>query len=159
MIPLIAVIGARQCDERIAGVAFEVGAEIASHGYGLVCGGKGGVMQAAAQGCKYAGGLTVGILPSEKFSEANPFIDIVIPTGMGVMRNLLIIRCARGVIAVSGGYGTLSEIAYALQLSTPVIGIETWDISKDIAMAESAHQAIQKLVEGIRLSGEPSKQL
>jgi len=150
MIPLIGVIGARECDERIAKIAFEVGHSIAQSGYGLVCGGRGGVMKAAAEGCKAAGGLTVGIIPSDRFEEANPFIDIVIPTGMGIMRNLLVVRSARGIIAVSGGYGTLSEIAYALQLSLPIIGIETWNVSPAIREASTAQAAVTELIKGMQ---------
>lgn len=141
---MVAVIGAGQCDDQTGSLAYEVGKEIALRGYGLVCGGLGGVMEAACEGCRQQGGLTVGIIPQAEKEAANRFVDIVIPTGMGIARNMLVVRSAAGVIAVGGRYGTLSEIAFALQLGIPLVGINTWELG-DIIRAGSAQQALDKL--------------
>jgi len=143
---LIGVIGAGSCKQDIYKQAYNVGKEIAKNGYGMICGGLGGVMEAAAKGCKENGGLTVGIIPQDSREAANPYLDIVIPTGMGIMRNLLIVRSASVLIAVDGKYGTLSEIAFALQLGKPVIGLQTWDISEEIIGAYDAADAVQKAI-------------
>ncbi len=125
----VAVIGSAICNEEIAALAYEVGREIARRGAMLVCGGRGGVMEAACRGAKEAGGLTVGILPGTDRREANPFVDVPIATGLGEGRNALIVRTADAVIAVSGGYGTLSEIGLALKMGRPVVGLATWELS------------------------------
>ncbi len=147
MIELIGVIGAGSCTQNTYNQAFAVGKEIGKRGYSLVCGGLGGVMEAAAKGCKENGGLTIGIIPQESREAANPYLDIIIPTGMGIMRNLLIVRSASVLIAVNGRYGTLSEIAFALQLGKPVIGLESWDVSTEIIAASDAADAVQKAIE------------
>ncbi len=146
---LIGIIGAGRCDNRIYTLARETGAAAAKSGYGIVCGGLGGVMEGAARGCKENGGLTVGIIPQEKSNFANEFIDIIIPTGMGIMRNLLVVRSAVGLIAIDGKYGTLSEIAFTLQLEKPIVGLQTWDVSEEIVTAENAAQAVDKLIKMI----------
>jgi len=143
---LIAVIGAGECDSSIYELSLEVGRQIARAKFGLVCGGLGGVMEAAAKGCSQAGGLTVGIIPGDDPEQANPFIDIVIPSGMGIMRNLLVVRSAAGIIAISGKYGTLSELAFALQLNKPVVGLETWDVSESIIKAGMPEEALNLLL-------------
>jgi uncharacterized protein (TIGR00725 family) len=101
---------------------------VAERGAVVVCGGLGGVMEAACRGAKQAQGLTVGILPGLDRSAANPFVDVALPTGLGEARNALVIRAADAVIAIGGGYGTLSEIALALKAGKRVVGLETWDI-------------------------------
>lgn len=126
----IAVIGSGQCDDNVRNIAREVGRLIAESGAILVCGGLGGVMDAAAEGAKSAGGLTVGILPDHIRMGASRFLDVSIPTGMGEMRNALVVRAADALVAVSGEYGTLSEIALALKTGKPVVGLDTWDFSK-----------------------------
>jgi len=108
--------------------AAEVGRLLAEHGAVLVCGGRAGAMEAACRGAKVAGGLTVGILPGSDRSEANPFVDVVLPTGLGEARNALVVGAADVVIAVGGGHGTLSEIALALKAGKRVIGLGTWEI-------------------------------
>ena len=148
---LIGVIGAGQCDTDIQKLAYQVGLEIGKKGYGLICGGLGGVMEFAAKGCRESGGLTIGILPQDNVDQANPYIDIAIPTGMGIARNLIIVRSAMGLIAVSGKYGTLSEIAYALQLGKPVVGLNTWDISEDIIRADCPRDAVDKIIKLVSL--------
>ena len=105
-------------------------------------------MEAAARGSKEAGGTTIGILPQDKKEHANPYIDIPIATGLGIGRNIIIARTSDALIAVSGEYGTLSEIAFALQLGKPVIGIDTWDI-KCVIKANNAEDAVLKAIEKV----------
>jgi uncharacterized protein (TIGR00725 family) len=105
-----------------------VGRALGERGVALVCGGLGGVMEAACRGAKGAGGATIGILPGSDRAAANGFVDVAIPTGLGEARNALVVRAADAVIAVGGGYGTLSEIALALKAGKRVVGLETWDI-------------------------------
>lgn len=150
MKPIIAVIGRRKSDKSLLKEAEEVGRLIARKGLTLVCGGLQGVMEAASRGAKSEGGLTVGILPQNDSKEANPFIDIPIVTGLGIGRNVIIARTADALIAVGGEYGTLSEIAFALQLGKPVVGIKTWDI-KGVINAENAEEAVNKVLELLEL--------
>ena len=122
----IAVIGAADASVDEYATARAVGALIASRGT-LICGGLGGVMEAACKGARDHGGLTVGILPDT--SNGNPYLDIIIRTGLGHARNVLIVQSADAVIAIGGSYGTLSEIAFALKAKRPVYGLKTWDIA------------------------------
>lgn len=142
---MIAVIGARDCDQRIFDLAYQAGRELAVRGYTLICGGLGGVMEAACKGAKSAGGRTVGILPGTDPTDANPYIDIPIATGLGAARNLIIIHSSKAVLAVNGSYGTLSELAFALQLNKPVVGLETWDVSDKIIAVTSCKEAVEKI--------------
>jgi uncharacterized protein (TIGR00725 family) len=150
MKPIIAVIGGRRSDKSLLKEAEEAGRLIARKGLVLVCGGLRGVMEAASRGAKAEGGLTVGILPQNDSKEANPFIDIPIVTGLGIGRNVIIARTADALIAVGGEYGTLSEIAFALQLGKPVAGIKTWDI-KGVIGAGNAAEAVNKVLELLEL--------
>jgi uncharacterized protein (TIGR00725 family) len=109
-------------------LANAVGKSIARKGGILICGGGRGVMEAAARGAKEAGGITIGILPGFSASEANPYIDIPIVTGMGDARNYINVLTSQAIIAIHGSYGTLSEIALALKCGTPVIALETWSL-------------------------------
>lgn len=149
----IAVIGAGQCTAREARLAEEVGREIARCGAVLICGGLGGVMEAACRGASEAGGLTVGILPGENRAQANPYVQLAIASGVGRARNLAVAKSARAVIAVGGGYGTLSEIAFALQSNIPVIGLNTWSLVKNgqpdraIVPAQDAAEAVALAME------------
>jgi uncharacterized protein (TIGR00725 family) len=127
---IVAVIGAGRCSEEVSRVAEAVGRELARRGVALVCGGLGGVMEAACRGAKSEGGLTIGILPGFNRREANPYVDIPIVTGLGEARNVIVVRTAQAVIAVDGEYGTLSEIAYALKLGIPVVGLNTWQLTR-----------------------------
>lgn len=128
---IVAVIGDGFCNAATARLAQEVGRKLAENGATVVCGGLGGVMEAACRGAKSAGGLTIGVLPGRNHRDANPYVDIAIVTGMGEARNVVVVSSARSVIAVSGGFGTLSEIAHALKLGIPVVGLGTWQLSKD----------------------------
>ncbi|MDI6793858.1 MAG: TIGR00725 family protein [bacterium] len=126
----IGVIGTNSCSKEIGRLAYEVGREIAQRGGSLICGGLGGVMEQACAGAKSAGGLTIGILPGLSASEANHYVDIPIVTGMGYARNVIVALSSQAIIAVSGRYGTLSEIAYALNFGKPVIGLRTWKLEQ-----------------------------
>ncbi len=142
----VGVIGAGECKEDIYRLSKDVGFEIGKRGWTLICGGLGGVMEAAALGCSQAGGMTVGILPGLSPEAANPFIRIPIPTGLGEARNLIIVRASQMLIAISGGYGTLSEIALALKTDKPVIGLKTWPNIRGITYAADCADAIHKAV-------------
>ncbi len=123
---MIGVIGAGSCDNEIYEMARKVGEGIAKAGAILVCGGLGGVMEAACRGAYEAGGQTVGILPGPDRAQANPYVTVPIVTDLGHARNILIVRSSNVLVAVSGGYGTLSEIGIALKLGKPLIGLHTW---------------------------------
>ncbi len=145
----IGVLGGNIISADIAALAEEVGREIARRGAVLVCGGRGGVMEAACKGAKSERGLTIGILPGDLRSEANPYVDIPIITGMGVARNAIVVKSSQAVIAIDGRYGTLSEIAFALQLGIPVIGVKTWEISDEIHVAATPREAVDKALRAI----------
>jgi len=127
----ISVIGASKCGKDLYKLAYDVGREIAKRKAILICGGLGGVMDASAKGAKEVGGMTVGILPGDTRIGASKYLNVSLPTGMGEARNVLVIKAADVVIAIGGEYGTLSEIAHALKMNIPVIGLKTWDIGKD----------------------------
>jgi hypothetical protein len=146
--PKIAVVGGNRVTGEVANTAFEVGSHIGLNGAILVCGGLGGVMEAAAKGAKKAGGTVVGILPGESGDDANPHVDIAIPTGMGIGRNVLVVRTADVVVALPGAYGTLSEIAVALSLGKTVIYLPgAWKLTKigtiDSALFKEAFEPAQ----------------
>ena len=126
----IAVIGPSAGTPAELAIGEAVGRGIAEAGGILVCGGMGGVMEAAAGGCADAGGRSVGILPSESRLDANPYVTIAVATGMGEARNAIVVRTADVVIAVHGEFGTLSEIALALKMGKPVVGLGTWELGK-----------------------------
>ncbi len=148
----VAVVGASACDARTAKIAEEVGREIAKASAVLVCGGLGGVMQAACRGARVEGGLTIGLLPTETRDRANPEVQVPIATGLGEARNVLIARTSDAVIAIGGEFGTLSEIALALKMGKPVIGIDTWELMKDgqrsdaIVRATTAKEAVETAI-------------
>jgi uncharacterized protein (TIGR00725 family) len=141
----IAIIGARSCDAEVSVLAEQMGLLLAENGYNLICGGLGGVMEAVCKGARSKNGITIGILPGNNPGDANQYVDIPIATGIGVSRNLIIIHSAVAVIAISGGFGTLSELAFALQLEKPVIGLGTWEISEAVIKASDPGDAIEKL--------------
>ena len=125
---IIGVIGGNQVDKQTYAMAEEVGRRIAQSGAQLICGGLGGVMEAACKGAAQAGGLTIGILPDDDSQSANRYVAIPIVTGLRIARNLIIVRSSDVLIAVSGSYGTLNEIAAALDLGKPVVALKTWDL-------------------------------
>jgi len=144
---IVAVIGGNYCSREIAKIAYEVGKKIAQRKHILICGGLGGVMEAACRGAKDGGGLTIGILPGKEKTEANPFVDIPIVTAMSHARNAIITRTADVLIAVDGRYGTLSEIGLALAIGKKVVGINTWDIEGVISVGsvDEAMPEIEKV--------------
>ena len=148
----IAVIGGNQCSPQEAQLAEEVGRELARRGAILVCGGLSGVMEAACRGASSEGGITIGILPGESRQAANPYVQIPIATGLGYARNLAVVKSAQAVIAIGGSYGTLSEISHALQSGIPVIGLNTWSLSRNnqqdnsIIPAQNAVEAVNKAI-------------
>jgi uncharacterized protein (TIGR00725 family) len=123
----IAVVGASEAGPQQLALAEEAGAAVAAARCGLVCGGRGGVMEAACRGARSEGGLTVGILGGLDREEANGWVMVALPTGLGEARNALVVRAADAVVAIGGGWGTLSEIALALKAGLPVVGIDTWE--------------------------------
>lgn len=122
----ISVIGSSEPDSEFLPLAREVGRAIAARGAVLICGGLGGVMEAAARGAKEKGGLTIGILPDYSKQSANPYIDIAVPTGLGHARNVLVVAAGDLIVALPGSHGTRSEIAIALKMGKPVIGVRAW---------------------------------
>jgi uncharacterized protein (TIGR00725 family) len=149
---IIGVIGDSSCSPEEAKLAENVGELLAQRGATIVCGGLGGVMEAVCRGAKSKGGLTVGVLPGQDSSTANPWVDIPVVTGIGEARNVAVAKSAQAIIAIGGNYGTLSEIAYALKSSIPVIGLNTWSLSRNrqeddsIIRVQSATEAVDKAI-------------
>jgi hypothetical protein len=144
----IAVIGGSRAGEKAVRAAFEVGRLVARAGAVVVCGGLGGVMEAACQGAREEGGLTIGILPGGSPAEANAWVDVPVATGLGYTRNALVVMNADAVIAVDGEYGTLSEIAYGKIHGKKVVGLGTWDV-KGIETASTPEAAVRLALEGL----------
>jgi uncharacterized protein (TIGR00725 family) len=126
----IAVVGPGEPTAAEYETAVEVGRGLAEAGAVVVTGGLGGVMEAACRGAKSAGGATVGILPGTREDAANEWVDLALPTGLGEARNAIVVRSSVGLVAIGGGYGTLSEIAFALKAAKPVVGIGTWEVAR-----------------------------
>ena len=149
----VAVIGGGQPSREEAKLAEEVGRELARRGVILICGGLGGVMEAACKGASLEGGITIGILPGDDSHAANSYVQIPIVTGLGYARNIAVVKSAHAVIAIGGSYGTLSEISHALQSGIPVIGLNTWSLSrngqqdKSIIPAQNATEAVDKALD------------
>ncbi|MFP4654850.1 MAG: TIGR00725 family protein [Methanohalobium sp.] len=145
--PQIGVIGAGECDERIFKLAEEVGRGIARKNAVLICGALGGVMEAAAKGANEENGTTLGIIPGKNREDANPYIDISVVSDLGEARNALIARSSDVLIAVSGGYGTLSEIAMSLKMGKKVVVLECqWNIEGTYKV-NSPEEAVEKAFE------------
>lgn len=145
---IIGVIGGSAVDTKYLEYAYQVGKLIAEKDAILICGGLGGVMEAACKGAIEAGGITVGILPYDDPKTANEYVSIPIATGIGRARNNVIISTGQAFIAISGKYGTLSEIAFALDAGKRVVGLGTWDIN-GIVKADTPQQAVNLAMEGI----------
>lgn len=139
---MIGVIGAGHCNNEIYELARKVGDGIGRAGAILVCGGLGGVMEGASRGACEAGGQTVGILPGPDKAQANPYVTIPIVTDLGHARNILVVRSSDILVAISGGYGTLSEISIALKLGKPVIGLNTWPNMEEVRYVFTPEEAI-----------------
>ena len=151
---MIGVIGAGSCNNEIYELAQEVGVGVAKMGAILVCGGLGGVMEGACRGACEAGGQTVGILPGPDRAHANPYVTIPIVTDLGHARNILVVRSSDLLMAISGGYGTLSEISIALKLAKPVIGLSTWPNIRGIQYVATAKEALNAAELGVGKKGE-----
>ena len=145
MAPYVAVIGASRADQQQSEHAREVGRLLGQAGAVIITGGGGGVMEAASRGGAEAGATVVGLLPGQDRSHANPWVSIALPTGLGELRNGLIVRACDAAIAVGGAYGTLSEIALALAQDVPVVGLGTWDVGGVEVAADPAVAAARGL--------------
>jgi uncharacterized protein (TIGR00725 family) len=149
----IGVIGGFPCTQEEALNAENVGRELARQNAILICGGEGGVMEAACKGAQSEGGITIGILPGNNRKSANPYVTIPIVTGLNEARNLIVVKSSQSVIAIGGGYGTLSEISFALKNGIPVVGLNTWSVSRNneidrsIILAEDPLSAVNLAVE------------
>jgi len=150
------VVGPDAADGSELEQARAVGEGLGRVGAVLVCGGLGGVMEAACRGAREAGGLTVGLLPGHDRSAANKWVAVALPSGMGELRNGLVVRAADALIAVGGAYGTLSEIALGLKLGRPVVGLDTWELARrgvgdtGIIRASSPGQAVARALAAAR---------
>jgi uncharacterized protein (TIGR00725 family) len=144
--PYIAVVGASQPTESQERAAEEVGRALGAAGAIVITGGRGGVMAAASRGAREAGAIVVGVLPGGDRGQANPWVTVALPTGLGELRNGLVVRAADAVVAVGGAYGTLSEIALALAAGTPVVGFDSWPID-GVEVASSAGAAAERALE------------
>jgi hypothetical protein len=142
---MIGVIGAGSCTKAIYEQARIIGQGIARLGAVLICGGLGGVMEGACHGAREAGGTTVGILPGPEKTTANPYVTIPVATDLGHARNIIIARSADILVAISGGYGTLSEISIGLKLGKPVIGLGTWSDMENIQYVNTPDEAVALL--------------
>ena len=153
--PYVAVCGSAEATTQEEAWAEEVGRLIAEADAVLVCGGLGGVMDAAALGCEAGGGASIGILPGERRDAASPHLTVSIPTGLGEARNALVVRAADAVIAIGGEFGTLSEIALALKVGKPVVGLHTWELAKGgsrvqaIVQTETPGEAVRAALDAI----------
>jgi len=154
--PVIGVIGENDPTPEVVALAETVGAELASAGAVLVCGGLGGVMEAACRGARGKGGITIGILPGTQREDANPYVTYAIPTGLGHARNILVVRTAQAVIAIGGRYGTLSEIAFAKIEGIAVVGLQTWELRRE-GMKDDAIQPAVDPREAVRLALEAAR--
>jgi uncharacterized protein (TIGR00725 family) len=127
-VPYVAVVGPGEASSAELAAAEEVGGALAAAGAVVVTGGLGGVMEAACRGARAQDGRTLGILPGEDRAAANAWVEIAVATGLGELRNGIVVRAADALVAVGGGHGTLSEVALALKLGRPVVGLGTWEV-------------------------------
>jgi uncharacterized protein (TIGR00725 family) len=130
MAAYVGIIGGGQASRHDQDAAESVGRHLAEAGAVVVCGGLGGVMAGACRGARQAGGMTVGILPGLDRAEANEWVEVAVPTGLGEGRNLLVVRASDAIVAIGGEYGTLSEIGFALRTAVPVVGLGTWTLTR-----------------------------
>jgi uncharacterized protein (TIGR00725 family) len=141
----VSVVGPGEAGPEVVVAAEAVGRELAARGAVVVCGGLGGAMEAACRGAKEAGGTTVGLLPGLDRRDANPYVDVAVLTGLGEARNALVVRTADALVAVGGGYGTLSEIGLALRTGKRVVGLRTWEID-GIEAVSSPEEAVEAVL-------------
>ena len=146
---IISVIGGHSCNRDVELISYKLGKKLSKVVEFLISGGLGGTMEAVCSGFKAGGGTTIGIISSYNKEDANPYVDVVIPTGMGLARNVLVVKSAEVVIALPGAEGTLSEIAYCLQFEIPVISLNSWNI-KGVIKVKTIDEAISKVREIFR---------
>lgn len=153
----VSVIGGDvgSCSDKDCERAEELGKGMAEMGMVLVCGGIGGVMEAACRGAKSAGGITIGILPSGDRSEGNDYLDHSIVTNLGMLRNSLVVLNGDIVVAIDGSYGTLSEISMATKYGKRILGLCTWDVDA-VEGCSSVKEVLGKLK---RIKDENTKSL
>ena len=157
---MISVVGGDRAPQEALALAEEVGRRIAIRGCTLVCGGRGGVMEAACRGAQAEGGHTIGILPTADSRSANPYVEFPIATGMGYARNAVVVLSGDAVIAIDGSYGTLSEIAYALNFGKPIVLLSSWTFTREghepppVILAETAQEAVEKAISAAEALGE-----
>jgi uncharacterized protein (TIGR00725 family) len=142
--PQVAVVGASEASATELALAEELGAGLVELGAVVVTGGLGGVMEAACRGAKSRRGVTLGLLPGDDRDDANGWVDLRVPTGMGEARNALVVRSAEVVVAVGGGLGTLSEVALAVRAGTPVVGVGSWEL-QGVEQVASAREALERV--------------
>jgi len=153
---VVSVVGPGECSEWEAQAAESVGRLLAANEVTIICGGRGGVMEAVCRGAQEAGGVTIGILPGLTAEEGNRYLTIAIPTGLGEGRNAIVARAGRVMIAIGGRFGTLSEIAFALKMGKQVVGLRTWDpIDADgsrtpIQIVETPEEAVELTLKEFR---------
>jgi uncharacterized protein (TIGR00725 family) len=140
--PYVAVVGSGTASGELYERAREVGRLVAERGATVVCGGRSGVMEAAARGATEAGGTAIGILPNEDRKTANEYLSYSIATGTGHARNLAVVCSGDVVVAVGGEYGTLSEIGLALKVGRPVVALESWELGEHVSVASSPEEAV-----------------
>jgi hypothetical protein len=140
---MIAVLGGAEVSPQIYDLALQVGRLLAESGATILCGGRSGVMEAVCRGAKEKNGVTIGVLPGQSREEANPYVDYAIVTGLGEARNVIIVRSADAAIAIDGGYGTLSEIAFCLKLGVPVVSLAGWSFDPGIRIAATPEDAVR----------------
>jgi uncharacterized protein (TIGR00725 family) len=143
--PYVGVCGAGVASPEVAVLAEEVGRGLAAGGAVVVCGGLGGVMEAACRGARAAGGVTVGLLPGSDRAAGNAWLSVAVPTGLGELRNGLIVRAADVVVAIGGEWGTLSEIALARKLGRPVVALGSWELPELEVVATPAEAVSRAL--------------
>ena len=153
---IVGVVGGRVCAKEVEKVAHELGGKLAKVADILVSGGLSGVMEAVCSGFRAEGGLTIGILPSYNKADANKFVDIAIPTGLGLARNVLVVKSADVVVALPGRAGTLSEVAYCIQFGIPVITLGSWDVPGVIKL-DTIDEVVAKVKELLKGAADGSR--
>jgi len=148
-VPQVAIIGAGRADGDLMVLACRTGALVAEHNWTLICGGMGGVMEAASEGARSRGGVVIGLLPGTAKGDGNPYLDVSLPTGLGEGRNVLVARAADALIAIGGEYGTLSEIALGLKMGKPVVSLRSWTPGDAIIVADSPEEAVALVAESL----------
>ncbi|MEW6008271.1 MAG: TIGR00725 family protein [Candidatus Omnitrophota bacterium] len=148
---IVGVIGGHSCTKEVEQIAINLGKKLAKVVDFIVCGGLSGVMESVCKGFKYGNGITIGIITSYNKKYANKYVDIVIPTGLGLARNVLVVKSADVVIALPGEAGTLSEIAYCLQFGIPVISLGSWDVP-GVIRAQTVDEAIKQVIRLLKIS-------